>query len=180
MGMGMRGGMGNPNFRNQNQHTYQNRGHHMGGGFKPNQGNQPNQASITPKPQESNQNKPVVQSPPAQGPGLAQQSNNKGPSPQQTAITAPPKIQSPPQIQSPPPQKIQTPPPQKIQSPLPQNNAKTPDLGSPQNQLRKNQPKLGLGNGQKQPVPMQKEPEKMLPPQQQSTTSNDGSQPQVK
>lgn len=173
--MGMRGGMGNPNFRNQNQHPYQNRGHHMGGGFKPNQGNQ---ASITQKPQESNQNKPVVQSPPAQGPGLAQQSNNKGPSPQQTAIVAPPKIQSPPQIQSPPPQKIQSPP--QIQSPPPQNNAKTPDIGSPQNQLRKNQPKVGLGNGQKQPVPMQKEPEKMLPPQQQSTTSNEGSQPQVK
>ncbi|XDV34810.1 hypothetical protein PO909_004928 [Leuciscus waleckii] len=153
MGMGMRGGMGNPNFRNQNQHPYQNRGHHMGGGFKPNQGNQ---AAITQKPQESNQNKPVVQSPPAQGPGLAQQSNNKGPSPQQTAIAAPPKIQSPP----------------------PHNNAKTPDLGSPQNQFRKNQPKPGLGNGQKQPGPMQKEPEKMLPPQQQSNTSNDGSQPQ--
>ncbi|XP_077052202.1 splicing factor, proline- and glutamine-rich isoform X4 [Siphateles boraxobius] len=193
MGMGMRGGMGNPNFRNQNQHPYQNRGHHMGGGFKPNQGNQ---ASITQKPQESNQNKPVVQSPPAQGPGLAQQSNNKGPSPQQNAIAAPPKIQSPPpqiqspppQIQSPPPQKIQSPPPQKIQSPPqiqpppPQNIAKTPDLGSPQNHLRKNQPKVGLGNGQKQPVPMQKQPEKMLPQQQQSnvnvTTSNDGSQPQ--
>ncbi|XP_077052201.1 splicing factor, proline- and glutamine-rich isoform X3 [Siphateles boraxobius] len=163
MGMGMRGGMGNPNFRNQNQHPYQNRGHHMGGGFKPNQGNQ---ASITQKPQESNQNKPVVQSPPAQGPGLAQQSNNKGPSPQQNAIAAPQKIQSPPQIQPPPPQNI----------------AKTPDLGSPQNHLRKNQPKVGLGNGQKQPVPMQKQPEKMLPQQQQSnvnvTTSNDGSQPQ--
>lgn len=156
----------------------------MGGGFKPNQGNQPNQASTPQKPQEANQNKPVVQSPPAQGPGLAQQSNNKGPSPQQTAIAAPPKIQSPPQIQSPPPQKIQSPPPQKIQpppqmqSPPPQNNAKNPDLGSPQNQLRKNQPKVGMGNGQKQPVPMQKEPEKMLPPQQQTTTSNDGSQPQ--
>ncbi|XP_077052200.1 splicing factor, proline- and glutamine-rich isoform X2 [Siphateles boraxobius] len=177
MGMGMRGGMGNPNFRNQNQHPYQNRGHHMGGGFKPNQGNQ---ASITQKPQESNQNKPVVQSPPAQGPGLAQQSNNKGPSPQQNAIAAPPKIQSPQKIQSPPPQKIQSPP--QIQPPPPQNIAKTPDLGSPQNHLRKNQPKVGLGNGQKQPVPMQKQPEKMLPQQQQSnvnvTTSNDGSQPQ--
>ncbi|KAK7125019.1 hypothetical protein R3I94_019165 [Phoxinus phoxinus] len=180
MGMGMRGGMGNPNFRNQNQHPYQNRGHHMGGGFKPNQGNQPNQASITPKPQESNQIKPVVQSPPAQGPGLAQQSNNKGPSPPQTAIVAPPKIQSPPQIQSPPPQKIPSPPQIQSPPPPPQNNAKTPDLGSPQNQLRKNQPKVGLGNGQKQPVPMQKEPEKMLtlPPQQQSAMSNEGSQPQ--
>ncbi|XP_067268098.1 splicing factor, proline- and glutamine-rich isoform X1 [Chanodichthys erythropterus] len=171
-GMGMRGGMGNPNFRNQNQHPYQNRGPHMGGGFKPNQGNQPNQASTPQKPQESSQNKPVVQSPPAQGPGLAQQSNNKGPSPQQTAIAAPP------QIQSPPPQKIQSPPPQKIQSPPPQNNAKNPDLGSPQNQLRKNQPKGGIGNGQKPPAPVQKEPEKTVPPQQQSTTSNEGIQPQ--
>ncbi len=45
-GMGMRGGMGNPTFRNQNQHPYQNRGAHMGGGFKPNQGNQPNQAYV--------------------------------------------------------------------------------------------------------------------------------------
>ncbi len=78
-GMGMRGGMGNPTFRNQNQHPYQNRGAHMGGGFKPNQGNQPNQASTPQKPQESNQNKPAVQSPPVQGPGLAQQSNNQGP-----------------------------------------------------------------------------------------------------
>uniref|UniRef100_A0A671S3C9 Splicing factor, proline- and glutamine-rich-like n=1 Tax=Sinocyclocheilus anshuiensis TaxID=1608454 RepID=A0A671S3C9_9TELE len=126
-GVGMRGGMGNPNFRNQNQHPYQNRGSHMGGGFKPNQGNQPNQASTPQKPQEPNQNKPVVQSPPAQGPGLAQQSSNKGPSPQQTASPAQPKIQSPP----------------------PQNNVKTPDLGSPQNQPRKIQPNVGVGDGQK-------------------------------
>uniref|UniRef100_A0A672RKT1 Splicing factor, proline- and glutamine-rich-like n=1 Tax=Sinocyclocheilus grahami TaxID=75366 RepID=A0A672RKT1_SINGR len=126
-GVGMRGGMGNPNFRNQNQHPYQNRGSHMGGGFKPNQGNQPNQASTPQKPQEPNQNKPVIQSPPAQGPGLAQQSSNKGPSPPQTASPAQPKIQSPP----------------------PQNNVKAPDLGSPQNQPRKNQPNVGVGNGQK-------------------------------
>uniref|UniRef100_A0A673GA71 Splicing factor, proline- and glutamine-rich-like n=1 Tax=Sinocyclocheilus rhinocerous TaxID=307959 RepID=A0A673GA71_9TELE len=155
-GVGMRGGMGNPNFRNQNQHPYQNRGSHMGGGFKPNQGNQPNQASTPQKPQELNQNKPVVQSPPAQGPGLAQQSSNKGPSPQQTASPAQPKIQSPP----------------------PQNNVKTPDLGSPQNQPRKNQPNVGVGNGQKPPVPVKKDAEQTPPPQQQQqiTKSDDHSQ----
>ncbi|XP_026087329.1 splicing factor, proline- and glutamine-rich-like [Carassius auratus] len=146
--IGMRGGMGNPNFRNQNQHPYQNRGAHMGGGFKPNQGNQPNQASTPQKPQVPIQNKPVVQSPPAPGPGLAQQSSNKGPSPQQTTSPAQPKIQSPP----------------------PQNTVKTPDLGSPQNQPRKNQPKVVVGNGQKPPVPVKKEAEQTpapTPPQQQ-------------
>uniref|UniRef100_A0A671S2D3 Splicing factor, proline- and glutamine-rich-like n=1 Tax=Sinocyclocheilus anshuiensis TaxID=1608454 RepID=A0A671S2D3_9TELE len=155
-GVGMRGGMGNPNFRNQNQHPYQNRGSHMGGGFKPNQGNQPNQASTPQKPQEPNQNKPVVQSPPAQGPGLAQQSSNKGPSPQQTASPAQPKIQSPP----------------------PQNNVKTPDLGSPQNQPRKIQPNVGVGDGQKPPVPVKKDPEQTPPPQQQQqiTKSDDHSE----
>uniref|UniRef100_A0A672RJV1 Splicing factor, proline- and glutamine-rich-like n=1 Tax=Sinocyclocheilus grahami TaxID=75366 RepID=A0A672RJV1_SINGR len=155
-GVGMRGGMGNPNFRNQNQHPYQNRGSHMGGGFKPNQGNQPNQASTPQKPQEPNQNKPVIQSPPAQGPGLAQQSSNKGPSPPQTASPAQPKIQSPP----------------------PQNNVKAPDLGSPQNQPRKNQPNVGVGNGQKPPVPVKKDPEQTPPPQQQQqiTKSDDHSQ----
>ncbi|XP_016385846.1 splicing factor, proline- and glutamine-rich-like isoform X2 [Sinocyclocheilus rhinocerous] len=156
-GIGMRGGMGNLNFRNQNQHPYQNRGPHMGGGFKPNQGNQPNQASTPQKPQESNQNKPAVQSPPAQGSGLAQQSNNKGPSPQPTAIPAQPKIQSPP----------------------PQNTLKTPDLGSPQNQPRKNQPKGGMGNGQKPPFPVKKDTEQTPPPPQQQqpiTKSEDSSQ----
>uniref|UniRef100_A0A8C1GUX3 Splicing factor proline/glutamine-rich n=1 Tax=Cyprinus carpio TaxID=7962 RepID=A0A8C1GUX3_CYPCA len=158
-GIGMRGGMGNPNFRNQNQHPYQNRGPQMGGGFKPNLGNQPNQASAPQKPQEPSQNKPVVQSPPAQGPGLAQQSSNKGPSTQQTASPAQPKIPSPP----------------------PQNNVKTPDLGSPQNQARKNQPKVGVGNGQKPPVPVKKEAEQTPPPpqqQQQIIKSADHSQPQ--
>uniref|UniRef100_A0A8C0Y9Y2 Splicing factor proline/glutamine-rich n=1 Tax=Cyprinus carpio carpio TaxID=630221 RepID=A0A8C0Y9Y2_CYPCA len=158
-GMGMRGGMGNPNFRNQNQHPYQNRGAHMGGGFKPNQGNQPNQPSTPQKPQESNQNKPAVQSPPAQAPGLTQQSNNKGPSPQPTASPVQPKIQSPP----------------------PQNTVKSPDLASPQNQPRKNQPKVGMGNGQKPPVPVMKAPEQTPPPppqQQPITKSEDSSQPQ--
>lgn len=160
----MRGGMGNPNFRNQNQHPFQNRGPHMGGGFKPNQGNQLNQASTPQKPQESNQNKPVVQSPPAQGPGQAQPSNNKGPTPQQPAASpVQPKIQSPP----------------------PQNNVKTPDLGSPQNQARKNQPKPGMGNGQKPPVPVKKDTEQTTtttPPQQQQqiTKSEDDTQPEVK
>ncbi|XP_073678595.1 splicing factor, proline- and glutamine-rich [Garra rufa] len=158
-GMGMRGGMGSPNFRNLNQHPFQNRGPHMGGGFKPNQLNQPNQASnVTPqKPQETNQNKPVVQSPPAQGPSQAQPSNNKGPTtpiptpPQQTASPAQPKIQSPP----------------------PQNNVKTPDIGSPQNQAKKNPPKVGMGNGQKPPVPMKKETEQTLPPPQQQIAQNE-------
>ncbi len=156
----MRGGMGNPNFRNQNQHPYQNRGAHMGGGFKPNQVNQPIQATTPQKPQESNQIKPAVQSPPAQGPGLAQQSNNKGPSPQQTASPAQPKIPSPP----------------------PQNTVKTPDLGSPQNQPRKNQPKGGMGNGQKPPVPVKKDPEQTPPPLQLQpiTKSEHETQPQVK
>ncbi|KAK2887013.1 hypothetical protein QQF64_014059 [Cirrhinus molitorella] len=158
-GIGMRGGMGNLNFRNQNQHPFQNRGPHMGGGFKPNQGNQLNQASTPQKPQESNQNKPVVQSPPAQGPNQAQPSNNKGPTPpqqqQQTASPVPPKIQSPP----------------------PQNNVKTPDLGSPQNQAKKNQPKAGMGNGQKPPVPVKKDTVQTPPPppqqQQQIVKSED-------
>ncbi|XP_016107784.1 splicing factor, proline- and glutamine-rich-like isoform X1 [Sinocyclocheilus grahami] len=156
-GIGMRGGMGNLNFRNQNQHPYQNRGLHMGGGFMPNQGNQPNQASTPQKPQEANQNKPAVQSPPAQGSGLALQSNNKGPSPQPTASPAQPKIQSPP----------------------PQNTVKTPDLGSPQNQPRKNQPKCGMGNGQKPPFPVKKDTEQTPPPPQQQqpiTKSEDSSQ----
>lgn len=128
----------------------------MGGGFKPNQANQPTQASTPPKPQESNQNKPAVQSPPAQGPGLVQQSNNKGPSPQQTASPVPPKIQSPP----------------------PQNTVKTPDLGSPQNQPRKNPPKVGMGNGQKPPVPLKKDPEQTAPPPQQQPITKSDSQPQ--
>ncbi|XP_052440736.1 splicing factor, proline- and glutamine-rich [Carassius gibelio] len=160
-GIGMRGGMGNPNFRNQNQYPYQNRGAHMGGGFKPNLGNQPTQASTPQKPQESNQNKPAVQTPPAQAPVLPQQSNNKGPSPQPTAVPAQPKIQSPP----------------------PQNTVKTPDLVSPQNQPRKIQPAQGvMGNGQKPPVPVMKAPEQTPPPQQQQqppiTKSEDSSQPQ--
>ncbi|XP_059412433.1 splicing factor, proline- and glutamine-rich [Carassius carassius] len=157
-GIGMRGAMGNPNFRNQNQHPYQNRGAHMGGGFKPNLGNQPIQASTPQKPQESNQNKPAVQSPPAQAPVLPQQSNNKGPSPQPTAGPAQPKIQSPP----------------------PQNTVKTPDLGSPQNQPKKIQPAQGvMGNGQKPLVPVMKAPEQTPPPPQQPITkSEDGSQPQ--
>ncbi|XP_051520504.1 splicing factor, proline- and glutamine-rich-like isoform X3 [Myxocyprinus asiaticus] len=91
-GVGMRGGMGNNNFRNQGPQPYQNRGPQMGGGFKANLGNQPNrgnlpsQVSTPQKPQESAQNKPVIQSPQAQGPGLAQQGNNKGPTAPQTAI----------------------------------------------------------------------------------------------
>ncbi|XP_051527137.1 splicing factor, proline- and glutamine-rich-like [Myxocyprinus asiaticus] len=151
-GVGMRGGMGNNNFRNQNQHPYQNRGPQMGGGFKANPGNQPNlgkqpnpgnqpiQAST---PQESTLNKPVIQSPPAQGPGLAQQGNNKGPSPQQTASATPTKIQSP----------------------LPQNTAtiKNPGLGSPQNQPKKIQPKGGMGNDQKPPVPINEQTQQQTP-----------------
>uniref|UniRef100_A0AAR2JHC4 RRM domain-containing protein n=1 Tax=Pygocentrus nattereri TaxID=42514 RepID=A0AAR2JHC4_PYGNA len=86
---GMRGGMGNPNFRNQNtpQHPFQNRGPQPGGGFKPNQGNQPNQQQ--PQPQQQQQ-----QQPPPQGPGLPQ---NKTPTPQPLGGSAgPPKMQSPP------------------------------------------------------------------------------------
>ncbi|XP_055076590.2 splicing factor, proline- and glutamine-rich [Misgurnus anguillicaudatus] len=176
-GFGMRGGMGNPFFRNQNQQPFQNRGGHMGGGNRPNLGFQQNQVSTPQKPQEPAQNKPAIQSPPAQVQGTAQQSNaaaNKGPSTPQAASAAnvTPKIQSPP----------------------PQNNAnvKNPDLGSPQNQPKPNvnvnqpkqnvnqpkqnvnqpkqnvyqpkqnvnQPKPGMGNGQKPPnVTPLKEPE---------------------
>ncbi|XP_051991446.1 paraspeckle component 1-like isoform X7 [Xyrauchen texanus] len=92
-GVGMRGGMGNNhNFRNHAPQPYQNRGPQMGGGFKANLGNQPNrvnlpsQASTPQKPQESAQNNAMIQSPPAQGPGLAQQGNNKGPTTPQTSI----------------------------------------------------------------------------------------------
>lgn len=163
MGMGMRGGIGNPFFRNQNQQPFQNRGGHVGGGFKGNQGNQPNQAAnVTPqKPQESGQNKPVIQSPPAQAPNLAQQgNNNKAPSTPQTASPAniTPKVQSPP----------------------PQNNTtvKKPDLGSPQNQPKQTNPRGGIGNGQKQHVqPAKKAPEQTP---QQNLKNEDIANSQVK
>ncbi|KAA0710422.1 Splicing factor, proline- and glutamine-rich 100 kDa DNA-pairing protein [Triplophysa tibetana] len=152
--MGMRGAMGNPYFRNQNQQPFQNRGGHVGGGFKANQGNQPNPAAnVTPqKPQESVQNKPAILSPPAQGPTLAlQANNNKTPSTPQTAIPAnvAPKIQSPP----------------------PQNNAivKSPDLGSPQNPPKQITPRGGMGNGQKQHVPPPKKAPEMKPQQNPKT-----------
>ncbi|XP_051948688.1 splicing factor, proline- and glutamine-rich-like [Xyrauchen texanus] len=151
-GVGMRGGMGNNNFRNQNQHPYQNRGPQMGGGFKANPVNQPNlgkqsnpgsQPILASTPQESTLNKPVIQSPPAQGPGLAQQGNNKGPLPPQTPSVTPPKIQSP----------------------LPQSatTVKNPGLGSPPNQPKKFQPKSGMGNDQKQPVPIKEQTPQQTP-----------------
>lgn len=155
----MRGGMGNPYFRNQNQQPYQNRGGHVGGGFK---ANQPSQvaANVNVTPQKPQENKPAIQSPPAQAPNLAQQSNNKTPTTPQTASPAnvTPKIQSPP----------------------PQNNAnvKNPDLGSPQNQPKQNNFRGGMGNGQKPHVqPAKKEPEQ---PPQHSQKSDDVAQSQVK
>lgn len=160
--MGIRGGMGNPYFRNQNQPPFQNRGAHVGRGFKANQGNQPNPAAnVTPqKPQESVLSKPAILSPPAQGPTLAQQANNnKTPSTPQTAIPAnvAPKIQSPP----------------------PQNNAivKSPDLGSPQNPPKQNTPRGGMGNGQKQHVQPAKKAPEMKP--QQNPKNEDLSHSQV-
>ncbi|TRY94427.1 hypothetical protein DNTS_011353 [Danionella cerebrum] len=143
-GMGMRGGMGNPNFRNQMQHPFQNRGGHMGSGFKP-KVNQPTQVSAPPKPQESPQNKPAIQSPPTQGPGQAQQAINKGSSPQSNP---------------------NTPVKSEIQSPPAQNIIKNQGTGTPQNQPKKNLPQV-IGNGQKPPAESKKGPEQKTPQRQQ-------------
>uniref|UniRef100_A0A4W4F1V5 RRM domain-containing protein n=1 Tax=Electrophorus electricus TaxID=8005 RepID=A0A4W4F1V5_ELEEL len=126
-GAGMRGGMGNPNFRSQNSqlHNFQNRGPQMSTAFKPTQVNQPNQGTPQKLEGANVTAKPEVKSPPQQGPGLPQ---NKGPvQQQQQQHSGPPKMQSPP----------------------PKNVNVKQESTTPQNQPRKNQQKPGIGNGQK-------------------------------
>ncbi|KAI4904988.1 hypothetical protein NFI96_017069 [Prochilodus magdalenae] len=148
LGGGMRGGMGNPNFRNQNapQHPFQNRGPQPGGGFKPNQGNQPNQAQPPTQgtPQKSDVTvapKTEIKSPPPQ-----QQQQQKQQQPPQQQASDPPQNKTPAQQ----PQSANAAPP-KLQSPPPKNVNVKPEQGTPQNQIRKNLPKPAAGNGQKTP-----------------------------
>ncbi|XP_030645245.1 splicing factor, proline- and glutamine-rich isoform X2 [Chanos chanos] len=150
-GGGMRGGMGNPNFRNQNQHPFQNRGPQMGGGFKPhNQGNAPNQGTPQKPPGSGPQSD--IQSPPQQAPDLVQ--TNKAPaqpgSASQASNTGPPKLQSP------------------------QPGNVKPDVSSPPIEAKKNQQKSGIGNGQKLTGALNKD---RTPPQQ-PKTEEEKSQPQ--
>ncbi|KAF4080531.1 hypothetical protein AMELA_G00172370 [Ameiurus melas] len=134
-GGGMRGGMGTPNFRNNPQHSFQNRGPQPGGGvFKPNPVNQ----VIPQKPEGSNVPvKPDIKSPPPPTPPQQQppppDAPNKAPAQQQQV---PPAPTPQPPIQSPPPKNITT----------------KPEPTTPQNQPRKNQPKTAVsGNVQKPP-----------------------------
>ncbi|XP_026989642.2 splicing factor, proline- and glutamine-rich isoform X2 [Tachysurus fulvidraco] len=145
---GMRGGIGNPTFRNNPQQAFQNRGPQPGGGFKPAQANQ-----VTPqKPEGSNVTpKPEMKSPP---PSLPQQQQ---PPPQQSPLQ---QQQPPPDAQKPPapqPQQVQPPlvPQPPIQSPPPKNLNPRPEPSTPQSQPRKNvnQHKTPVsGNGQKPPT----------------------------
>ncbi|XP_062301901.1 splicing factor, proline- and glutamine-rich isoform X1 [Osmerus eperlanus] len=154
----MRGGMGNPNFRNQNQLPFQNRGPQLGNNF----GKPPNQV-----PQLTHQK-------PQQPPSLAQQLNRPPPTPgpaltmkgpaqiQQQAAAAQQQQQAAqqqsaaaqqqqaaaaqqqqaaaaqPKMQSPPPKPVLSSPPPKPVIPSPQPN-----------QMNKNLQKPGVGNGQK-------------------------------
>ncbi|XP_060760719.1 splicing factor, proline- and glutamine-rich isoform X2 [Neoarius graeffei] len=127
-GGGMRGGMGTPNFRNNNpQQSFQNRGPQPagggGGGYKPNQVNQ-----ATPqKPEGSNvPSKPEMKSPPPQQPDA----QNKAPAP-------PPQQQQQQQQQSQPPPAQQPP----VQSPPPKSVNTRPETSTPHSQPRKNQQK---------------------------------------
>lgn len=160
-GIGMRGGMGTPNFRNNPQHPFQNRSPQPGGvGYKPNQGNQPNLGTPQ-KPEASNvPSKPEMKSPPPP----PQQQQQQQPPPQQQQ-QPPPQQQKQQQQQQPPsdaqtkepaqqqqPQQTQPPSIQKplVQSPPPKIINTRPELSTPQNQPRKNQQKTPVsGNGQK-------------------------------
>ncbi|XP_072532070.1 splicing factor, proline- and glutamine-rich isoform X2 [Salminus brasiliensis] len=162
-GGGMRGGMGNPNFRNQNNppHPFQNRGPQMSGGFKPNQGNQPNQGqppnqSTPVKADAANAApKPEIKSPPPAAAAAA------APQQQATPTPPPPQQQQQKQQQGPgltpskaPAQQNQQPQagnagPPKMQSPPPKNTNVRQEQGPPQNQVRKTPQKPNLGNGQK-------------------------------
>ncbi|XP_026797990.3 splicing factor, proline- and glutamine-rich isoform X1 [Pangasianodon hypophthalmus] len=139
-GGGMRGGMGNPNFRNNNpQHPFQNRGPQPGGGYKPNQGNPVNQATPQ-KPEGTNvTQKPEMKSPPPQ------QQQQQQPDAQSKAPAQQQQLQQQ-QVQPPP---TQQPP---VQSPPPKNINTRPEPSTPQNQPRKNQQKTPVsGNGSKPP-----------------------------
>ncbi|TSK28206.1 Splicing factor, proline- and glutamine-rich [Bagarius yarrelli] len=132
-GGGMRGGMGTPNFRNNPQHPFQNRGPQPGGGYKPNQGNQANQGTPQKPDGPNGTPKPEIKSPPQQQQQQQQQqpdAPNKAPAQQQPQVQVQPPLAQPPAIQSPPPKTV---------------NIK-PELSTPQNQNRKNP------NQQKTPV----------------------------
>ncbi|XP_028819374.1 splicing factor, proline- and glutamine-rich isoform X2 [Denticeps clupeoides] len=172
---GMRGGIGNPNFRNQNQHPFQNRGPQPGGAFgklPQNQGNLMNQGGAMKQGNQMNQGPP--QKPQGQtGPQVPQQTPaTPAAAPQiKTPATpaAAPQIKTPaaaPQIKTPTtpaaaspiktpttPAVVATQP--KIQSPPP---IKKEIASPPPNQAVKNQHKPAFGNGQKVPASPFKSP----------------------
>lgn len=127
-GAGMRGGMANPHFRNQNQ-PFQNRGPPQPG---PALTKQPNN-----QPNQTNQGTPPKPQGPAGQPGIQVQPSpntalNKTPTPQASNANAgPPKIQSPPPVKK--------------------------DFSSPQSHANnKNQHKPAAGNDHKQGVGLNK------------------------
>ncbi|XP_030644477.1 uncharacterized protein LOC115824894 [Chanos chanos] len=137
-----------PNFRNQNQHPFQNRGPQMGGGFKPlDQGNAPNQGTPQKPPGSSPQSD--IPSPPQQAPDLRKTSKASA----QPTNAVQVSNASPPKLQSPQPGNI---------------NAK-PDLASPQNEAKKNKQKSGISNGQKWTGAVNKD---RTPPQEPKTEDN--------
>ncbi|KPP61527.1 splicing factor, proline- and glutamine-rich-like [Scleropages formosus] len=91
-GGGMRGGMGNPNFRSQNQHPFQNRGPQAGMNHGPpmSQGPPPKPATPQPPPVVAQAGVPTTttQPPPPQA--------NKSPTQTVPAVQPSPKLHSPP------------------------------------------------------------------------------------